>query len=464
MPEVFIRRNRTGKSSFIDISREKLHRNIFLLSWPAVSEHLLYTITMLVDMIMVSKLGTNSIAAVGVSNIMSFIFISIFGFPLRIAAQAITARFAGKNNMAKIKEVGGNTLFLSLSVGSLISLTGILGSRMLLHIMGTSEPVTMIGKTYLSIVLGIAMFRFLYYVCSGILRGMGDTRTPMFIMIFANIFNVIFNYFLIFGIGIFPELGVIGAGIATGGSYILAGLIIFTVTIYFREGIPVTIGDIRKLNRGMIKNIIRVSLPAAIETAVRRGGLFVFMKMVTAVGTVALAAHQLTVRIEAFSFMIGVGFGVAANTLSGQSLGAGDPELAEESIKKTSYYALLIMTGLAFFFVLNPGLVFKIFNPEPTVRLFGIMALMICAFEQIPIGIFMVVTGGLKGAGDTKTPMFISFIGSIVVRLPLAYIFAFKMDYGFAGIWLAAVIDWTVKAILSVIALYRDGWKKVEFE
>lgn len=441
-----------------------LHRNIFSLAWPAVSEHLLYTVTMMADMIMVSRLGTDSIAAVGVSNTIAFIFISVFGFALRISTQALTARFAGSGSREKIKVAGGNSLLMGIIVGTVISVLGILGNKFLLHVMDTSEAVTIIGATYLRIILGIAFFRFLFFICSGILRGMGDTRTPLFIMIFANIFNVLFNYLLIFGIGVFPELGVLGAGIATGGSYIIAGILIFFITLYLRSQIPVSTRDIKKVDPSMIKSIWRIATPALVENGVRRAGLFVYLKMVTALGTIALAAHQLTIRIEAFSFMMGVGFGVAASTLVGQSLGAEKKELAGESIKKTSYYGLFIMTLMGFFFVLKPDLIFSIFNPERSLKLYSMIALILCAFEQIPLGLFMIVGGGLKGAGDTKTPMLISIVGSIIVRLPLAYLLAFKMNMGFPGVWMAAVTDWWVKAILAVIAYHKGSWRDITFD
>ncbi len=455
--------NSLEEGSFLIINSKMLHRNIFSLAWPSVSEYLLYTVTMMVDMIMVSRFGTDAIAAVGLSNILAFIFISVFGFPLMISSQALTARFAGAHLPLRIREAGGNSLTIGILIGSSISVLGILGSGWFLRVMGASESVHLIGVGYLRCVLGIALFRIVFYVCSGILRGMGDTRTPMFIMVVANIFNIIFNYFLIFGIGIFPRLEVLGAGIATGGAYILAGISIFIITLYFRRGVPVRLIDVKRLNREMIKNIWRIALPATVETVVRRIGFLIFVRMVAALGTVALAAHQLAIRIEAFSFMIGVGFGVAVSTLVGQSLGAKKIALAEESIKKTSYYSIGLMAFLGFIFVLFPGIILQMFKPEMDVKLLAIVALIICAFEQIPLGLFMVITGGLKGAGDTKTPMIISVVGSLIVRVPLTYILAFKLNLGFVGVWLGALSDWWVKAILGIIAFYWGSWRELEF-
>ncbi len=440
-----------------------LHRNIFTLSWPAVTEQLLFTVTAFVDMVMVSRLGTDSIAAVGLASILLFIFISVFAFPLRISAQALTARFAGEGSPKKIKESGGNALFLSIILGTIMSLIGIFGSRILMGLMGTTQKVYTLGSEYLTIVLGVSLFTFIYFTSTGILRGMGDTKTPMFLMGFSNVINVVFNYLLIFGIGGFPRLEVKGAAIATGGSYIIGAVLIFAI-IHLRKKIPVRLEDIAKINGKASYNIWKIASPAVAEFGIRRTSLFFFMKMVASLGTVALAAHQLALRIESFSFMMGVGFGIASNTLVGQSLGAKRVRLADESIKKTSYYAVAAMSLLAFLFVLAPGAVFKIFNPEIDVKIFAMMAIVIAAFEQIPLAFLIVVAGGLNGAGDTKTPMVIAFIGSIVVRLSLVYLFAFKLGYGFAGVWIAAVIDWTIEAILAVIAFYKGKWREIEFE
>jgi len=314
------------------VSRGKLHRNIFTLSWPAVVEHLFFTVTAFVDIVMVSRLGTDAIAAVGLASILFFIFISVFAFPLRIAAQALTARFAGEGSIIKIRESGGNVLFLSIILGAAISILGIFGSGKLLGFMGTSEVVYGLGSEYLSIVLGVSLFTFVYFASTGIVRGMGDTKTPMFLMGLGNIFNIVFNYLLIFGIGGFPRLAITGAAIATGGSYILSGILIFVI-INLRERIPVKIEDIKRINRKTLKNIWKIASPAMVEFGIRRTSLFFFMKMVAALGTAALAAHQLTLRIESFSFMMGIGFGIASNTLVGQSLGAKRVDLADESIK-----------------------------------------------------------------------------------------------------------------------------------
>jgi putative MATE family efflux protein len=445
------------------VSRKNLHRNIFTLSWPAVVEHLFFTVTAFVDMVMVSRLGTDSIAAVGLASTLFFIFISVFGFPLRIAAQALTSRFAGEGSPKKIKISGGNVLFVSLILGIAISLFGIFGSNVLMSLMGTSETVYNLGRKYLTIVLGCSVFAFVYFSSTGIIRGMGDTRTPMFLMGLGNVFNIVFNYFLIFGIGIFPRLEVVGAAIATGGAYILGGILILLL-VHLRERIPVDIADIRRIDPKAIQNIWKIASPAMLEFGIRRTSLVFFMKMVAYLGTAALAAHQLALRIESFSFMIGIGFGIASNTLVGQSLGAKRVDLADESIKKISYYAIAVMSLIAFFFVLKPEIVFSIFKPEFEVKIFAMIAIIVAAFEQIPLAFLIVIAGGLNGAGDTKTPMIISFIGSIPVRLSLAYWFAFKLGYGFAGIWLAAVCDWVVEGILAVGAFYMGKWREIKFE
>jgi Na+-driven multidrug efflux pump len=122
------------------------------------------------------------------------------------------------------------------------------------------------------------------------------------------------------------------------------------------------------------------------------------------------------------------------------------------------------MSLLDFIFVLFPSTVLTVFRPELDVKLLSIIALIICAFEQIPLGIFMVITGGLKGAGDTKTPMIISVVGSLLVRVPVVYLLAFKLNLGFVGVWIGAAADWWVKAILGIIAYYRGRWREIEFK
>jgi len=207
---------------------------------------------------------------------------------------------------------------------------------------------------------------------------------------------------------------------------------------------------------------LRIAVPNMGERLLMGFGNLAFMKILTILGTVAVAAHMIAIRVEAFSFMVGVGFSVAASALAGQSLGARDPDLAERSIQRTGFIGFLTMSGMAAAFLLFAGPIVRLFNPEPRVADFAALCVMISAFEQPGLAFLMVYTGGLRGAGDTLSAMIIALAGTFIFRIPVVYIFGITLGWGIAGVWIATVCDWTVRAIAAYLFLEHGRWKSLE--
>lgn len=445
----------------MEISLERLNRNIFVLAWPAVLESLLHTGMMFADTLMVSRLGTAPLAAVGLGTILLFAFFSVFGFPIRIVATALVARYTGAGDDDEAKSAGGNTLMVGLGLGLLIALFGSIFSERLLILMGAEQEVVALGSRYMRMVFSFTMFRFLTLAGSGVLRGAGDTRTPMFIILAANSLNVFLNWLLIFGIGPLPRMGVSGAALGTGIALSFGGLLTLWVLFTGVSAVRLSLGDLYRLAWVRLRKIATVFLPASLQHVVLRAGMLIFMRMVVALGTVALAAHQISWRIEALSFMIGVGFSVASATLVGQSLGADRPGLAALSMRRITLFAVGIMFLLALLFVSGPGLLVGLFSPEREVFYLACLCVIISAFEQPAIAILTVLNGGLQGAGDTLSPMVVSFVGALLVRIPLVYFLAIRMEMGLVGVWVGTVFDWALRAVF-MYGCYRFGrWRRI---
>ncbi len=445
----------------MDISLEKLNRNIFVLAWPAVLENLLHTGMMFADTLMVSRLGTAPLAAVGLSNILIFVFLSFLGFPTRIVATALVARYTGAGDEEQARCSGGRVLIVGIGLGAVVTVSGLLFSERLLVLMGAEQAVVALGAVYMRVVFSFVWFRFITLAGSGILRGAGDSRTPMLIVLAANALNVILNWLLIFGIGPFPRMEVAGAGLATGLATVFGGLLTLLVLLRGYSLVQLAPRDLSRPDLSELKKIGKLFLPASLEHLGLRVGMLLFMRIVVALGTASLAAHQIGLRIESLSFMIGVGFSVAAATLVGQSLGADRPELAELAMRRIALYSILAMFLLALAFVAAPAFLVRLFSPEPDVFYLTSLCVILCAFEQPSIAVLMVLSGGLQGAGDTLSPMVVSFVGALIIRLPLVYFLAMRLGLGLIGVWSGTVFDWALRAAF-IYACYRLGrWRRI---
>jgi putative MATE family efflux protein len=193
-----------------------------------------------------------------------------------------------------------------------------------------------------------------------------------------------------------------------------------------------------------------------------RAGFAFFMRMVSSLGTASLAAHQIAMNVESLSYMPGFGLTVAATTLVGQALGAGKKDLAEAGIRRTMTFALVVMGNMALVFGLFGPQVVRAFGATPEVLALAGLAVRIAALEQLPIAVQMVVSGSLRGAGDTRTPMVVTVVGTLLFRVSAVYLLAIVLDLGLAGVWLGTAVDWTGRAILLYLLFQRGTWKRIE--
>jgi putative MATE family efflux protein len=317
------------------------------------------------------------------------------------------------------------------------------------------------GALYLRLTLSTAFLAFPLTVINGMLRAAGDTRTPMAITGAMNAFNVALAYGLIFGAGPLPALGVVGAGLATALARALGGGLAFWVAFSGRSAIQLSSSNVWPLRRDLLGPLFRLSGPAAAEAAVLRGGSLLFQRIIAALGTTALAAHQIALNVESLSYMPGWGVSVAISTLVGQSLGAGQLGLAETSTRRGLKLGLALMSGVGLVFALFGRPIASIFGSTPAVLDQAGMAIRIAALEQPALAAQFVLSGSLRGAGDTRSPFYVSLVSVFLFRAPLVYFLAITLNLGLAGIWLGTALDWAAKALTSCWLYRRGAWKRV---
>src|SRR3989339_703711 len=445
----------------LDLTEKNLTKNIFKLSIPVAIENVLHMSVFIIDAVMVGRLGTDALASIGLAGALYFTISMVFS-SLSVGSASIVARHIGAKEKEAAQVVGAQAVLMSLILGVLVTPLLLVFAEKMLVLMSAEPQVSALGKIYLQVIGGFFIFRLIILACNGILRGAGDTKTPMKVTIIINCINILFNWLLIFGIGPFPRWGVAGAAWATAIAYTIGTVLLCTKLFTGRCILRISIRQIIQFHFESVKRIIRISIPAAIDAFLTQIGFLIFAKIVAILGTIPLAAHQIAIRIESISFMPGFALAVSTATLVGQSLGTKNVNLALLSMRRSCYFAMALMGFFAFIFLLFPGQMAMIFKPEPSVLSLAVVCVMIAALEQPALAIYMVYSGGLRGAGDTRSPMIITIVGTLCFHVPISYLFGITLGWGLAGVWFGSSLDWICRAI-AIYVLYRRGrWKRVK--
>jgi len=257
-------------------------------------------------------------------------------------------------------------------------------------------------------------------------------------------------------------MGVQGAAVGTSAAFFVASLAILIILASGRLSVRLRIRDIFPLKISVVKRIFRLALPSGVEELLKSSSNLLVTFMLTGLGSTAYAAHQVALSVESISFMPGFGFAIAASILVGQNLGAGQPKEAEQSVWTAVKYAVLVMTtmGLIFFFFSRQ--VVSVFTNQQDVLDLAAQAIRIGAFEQTTLAVQMVLAGALRGAGDTRWPMYLAVIGNMVIRVPLVYVVLEVFHLGLAWVWVVTVLQWLILSLLVLWRFFKGRWKLIE--
>ncbi|KLU40760.1 MAG: MATE family efflux transporter [Limnochordia bacterium] len=439
----------------------ELRARVFKLAGPAIVENLLHTMVGVVDTAMVGRLGAYALASVGLANQIFNISLTVFA-ALATGSTALVARYIGAESREEAAEVARQSLVVGVYVSGvvLLALVGMGPAFLRLLFPRAEEAVLYHGGLYVRIVAAAQMFNYFLIIINGVLRGAGDTQTPMRITALVNGINVILNAFLIYGIGPFPALGVAGAAIATAISQSIGGLLAARALLR-SQLVLVKLSDSFRPNAVMIKRIMNIGVPAGVEQGIMRVAQLAYTMIVSSLGTVAYAAHQVALNAESLSFMPGAGFAVAATTLVGQNLGAERPDEAEKAGYESRRMAVVVMSVMGVVFLLFPRPLVSIFSADPEVMELAVVCLRLVAVSQPALATIMVLAGALRGAGDTRAIVKITLLGFILVRICVAYVLAVVLGIGLVGAWIGMVVDLFFRSFL-INQRFRSGqWKLI---
>jgi putative MATE family efflux protein len=440
--------------------RQLLRRTILKLAWPVAAEMLLHTLTGIVDMMMVARLGREAVAAVGLSFRPMFFLMSIF-LGIGAGTTALVARAMGRRDPAEANDVAHQSTMATVVLAAALAAAFWLGAPAIMRFMGAAPGVASLGAGYMRTLAWGMVFMYTSMVVTAALRGAGDTHTSMRVNLAANVINVVLNYALIFGRFGLPRLEIVGAGIATTIARVVAGAAILALVLSRRLVITPP-PRLLRFDPAVFWRIVRIGVPATVERMLMSMAMILHLRMVALEGTIAIAAATLSQNIEELSHMPSIGIAVSASTLVGQFLGHERPDAAETSGRESARIALIFMGTMGALFVLAPGLWLRLYAPEPDLLPLAMILVRWTGVIQPFMALAFVYAGALRGAGDTAPVMRATALGMWGVRLGLTWLFMNVMGWGAPGAWAAMAVDTAVRALAMSVEFSRGRWKKVK--
>jgi len=450
----------TTRSPTRDLTTGSIHHAIWYLAPAMVLETGILNVADLLDVYWVSRLGSAALAAVTMGVAIRW-FANSISMGLGIGGMAVVARRVGARDPEAADRATGQTILLGIFVSILLAAAGLALARPLLQLMGADAEVQALGLTYLRITFLGSFTWVLVYVINPLIRGAGEARLAMWVLVLTTVVIVVSEPILVLGLGPVPRLGVAGSA----GAYVLGfgcGLLMQVVILVRGKGsIGLSLRHLRP-DLPLMARITGIALPSTVQMTLRSTSNMIILAMVGAYGTFATAAFGLADRFLLVALVPCFGLGNVSGTLVGQNLGAGEPERAERSAWWVSAYAagyMLTITALLFVFA-RP--LIASFDATPEVVAIGVECIRIVAFSIVLDGIGFVLGRGLDGAGDTLPAASINLLTLWALQIPAAFVLSTWLGLGLTGVWLGRALANTANGLLFITWFRRGKWKERE--
>ncbi len=430
---------------------------LFKLSWPIMVANLLQTAYNLIDTIWVGRLGPEAVAALSLGFPVIFFLMSV-GMGFTIAGTALVAQYTGAGSQEGVSRVAGQTMSFVFVVAVVFAAVGFVATDSILTLLGAEPEVLPLASAYLRILFGGVPFMFLFFLFQALLKGWGDTFTPMIIMVASTLLNIVLDPFLIFGWAGLPALGVAGAAWATVIARGLAAVAAAYLLLKDRVGIKLRVRHLVP-DLPLIRKLIVIGLPSAAEQSLVSLGMAFMTGTVAAFGTMSLAAYGIGNRVVSVVAMPAMGLAGACTTMVGQNLGAGKPERAQWTAWLTTGIAFGLLTVVAVLVYLFPGPLVAIFNDHPDVLAGGSSYLAIISLSFPFFAARFILNGAARGAGRTLPAMLNSLLSLWLLRVPLANLLAHGAGLGTDGIWLGMSLANVGGALAAAAYLIWGNWR-----
>jgi putative MATE family efflux protein len=439
-----------------DFTEGAIGRAILLLAVPMVLELSLESVFAVVDVFFVSRLGADAVATVGLTESMLTIVYAVAA-GLSVGAMATVARRVGEKNQDGAARAAVQAVALGMLVSIPSGLAGWVFAPRLLALMGAT-PGVLANSSYTAIMLGMNGVILMIFLINAVFRGAGDAAIAMRVLWLANLINLCLDPCLIFGLGPFPRLGVVGASVATTTGRSI-GVLVQLYWLARGTGRVVIRRSHVALDRGVLLNMVRLSGAAVVQALIGTTSYVGLVRIIAGFGSEALAGYTIGIRMIIFALLPSWGMSNAAATLVGQNLGAGKPDRAETSVWWTAFYNMLFLGCVgAVFLAFAPALV-SAFTTAPAIAPYGVACLRIVSSGFLLYAYGMVLTQSFNGAGDTLTPTVLNLICFWLFEIPFAYVLAHELGVGPRGAFWAIAVAFSLLAVLSAAIFRRGRWK-----
>lgn len=440
-----------------DFTTGPIGRALGLLAVPMMLEMSMEAIFALVDIIFVSRLGTNAVAAVGITEaLVTVLYAVVIG--LGMGVTAMVSRRIGARDPEGAARVTGQAILIGAVLAAIIGITGVHQAENLLLVMGASDGVIREGQGYTAVLLGGSASILYLFLLNAAFRGAGDAPVALRSLMLANLINIILDPCLIFGLGPFPELGVTGAAVATTIGRSL-GCFYLVYCLFSRRGRLRFELRHTVLHPSLILRLLRISIGGVGQFLITTASWIVVMRIVALYGSAPIAAYTIALRLVEFALLPAWGLGNAAATLVGQNLGAGKPERATASVWQAARYNALFMLVLGVLLIIFAPSIVTLFSSDPEILRYGTSCLRILGLGYPMYAVGMIIIQALNGAGDTRTPSALNFVCFWLIQIPLAWFLATAAGFGPDGVFWSIVISETLLTVMGVLVFRRGHWK-----
>lgn len=435
-----------------DLTRGNPGKLIFKFATPMLLGNVFQQLYNVTDSIIVGRfLGKEALAAVGASFPLIFMLVS-FIIGISSGSTIIIAQYFGAKDKEKVKRAM-DTMYVFLFFASIIiGILGIIFSASIFRLIRLPEEIIPQASTYMSIYLSGILFFFGFNGTSALLRGLGDSKTPLYFLIISTVFNIFFDLLFI----VVFRWGIEGAALAT---VIAQAGAFFSLTIYLNQRHRMINLSFRKYvwDREMFRTSIRIGLPTGFQQTFVSMGMLALLRIVNDYGTDTVAAYSVAVRIDGLASLPAMNFGQALSTYTGQNIGANRISRVNKGLKATFRMSIVVAVITSVLIMVFRQQLMALFTSDLEVIKIGARYLLIVSGFYVFFSSMFIIGGVMRGAGATVIPMFITLFSLWVVRIPIAAVLSKYM--GVEGIWWAIPIAWFMGMTLSFL-YYRSGkWK-----
>ncbi|MDR2899478.1 MAG: MATE family efflux transporter, partial [Clostridiales bacterium] len=449
--------------SLHDHSKKHIRSKVVAIALPALVELSLVQLATMVGIMMVGQLGPWAISAVGYCAQPKFLLLSVF-IALNTGATALIARATGEGDREQANHVLQTSMMLTFWMSLIISVVGFFGARSMVVFMegGNSGPegerILNAATQYMQIQMAGFVFNAMSLSITACLRGIGKTKISMIYNLVANGINVILNYLFVYGKLGFPRWEVAGSSLATAIGQTVAFVIALVVVLKYDDYLRLEIKNFFKVKLDIVKRMAHIGMPAMGEQLVIRAGMVIYTITIATLGSDAFASHNIASSILTMTFMTGQAFGISATSLMGQCLGAKDIEGAKLNTQMCRRIGMLCSIGLVLVFVFLGSPICRLYTGEETIVAESARLLLAVALLQPLQTSQLIISGALRGAGDTMVVAVITFLGVLIVRPLLSMVAINVFHLGLLGAWVAMIIDQSFRSLISFMRFKSNKW------